>query len=252
MKEAGAYETIATMALRYLKPGSKILDFGCGPCDKIAILQQLGFHCSGYDDLQDYWHALPGNREKILAFASNFKIDFNLAGNGRLPFGNGQFDMVMSHDVLEHLHNSPRDLLNDLLELTNPDGILFVTMPNAVNIKKRIKVVFGKTNLPPFEDYYWYPGAWRGHVREYVRDDLIKLAEYLNLDILELKACDHMLQKLPRGVRTLYLCLTKLFPGWKDTWLLVAKKRKNWEPRKMLPKEQLIAIIGKNTSYQYT
>ena len=46
----GAYSNIANIALRYLQPGSTILDFGCGPCDKTAVLQFLGFHCSAYDD----------------------------------------------------------------------------------------------------------------------------------------------------------------------------------------------------------
>ena len=43
-KHQGAYATIAQTALKYLKPGARILDFGCGPCDKTAILQALGFH----------------------------------------------------------------------------------------------------------------------------------------------------------------------------------------------------------------
>ena len=42
----GSYSNIADTALRYLQPGSTILDIGCGPCDKTAILQFLGFHCS--------------------------------------------------------------------------------------------------------------------------------------------------------------------------------------------------------------
>ena len=58
--------------------------------------------------------------------------------------------MVMSHDVLEHLHHSPRDLLNDLCELIKPNALLFITVPNAVNIRKRIDVLRGKTNLPDY------------------------------------------------------------------------------------------------------
>ena len=61
----GAYSDIAKTILRYLQPGSTILDFGCGPCDKTAVLQFLDFHCSACDDLQDDWHKIPGNREKI-------------------------------------------------------------------------------------------------------------------------------------------------------------------------------------------
>jgi SAM-dependent methyltransferase len=247
----GAYSTIAHTALRYLTPGSTVLDFGCGPCDKTVILQFLGLECTGLDDLQDYWHKLPGNREKILRFAQDCGVDLRLANGGELPFEKHRFDMIMLHDVLEHLHDSPRDLLNDLLELARPEGLLFVTVPNAGNIRKRLDLLRGRTNLPRFEGYYWYPGSWRGHIREYVRDDLVKLCEYLDLDVLELRGCDHMLQKLPTTVRPLYLFVTRLFPGWKDSWLLVAKKRKGWASRKSLPHQELSRILGASTAYQY-
>ena len=36
---SGSYTNIAGTVARYLEPGSTILDFGCGPCDKTAILQ---------------------------------------------------------------------------------------------------------------------------------------------------------------------------------------------------------------------
>ena len=42
----GAYSNIPDTVLRYLKPGSSILDFGSGPCDKTAVLQFLGFRFS--------------------------------------------------------------------------------------------------------------------------------------------------------------------------------------------------------------
>ena len=239
VKHDGAYATIANTALRYLKPGARILDFGCGPCDKTAILQNLGFHCSGCDDLQEDWHKAPGQRDDILRFARESGIDFRLHNGSGIPFERGQFDMVMMHDVLEHIHDSPRELLNDLLELTTPEGILFITVPNQVNIKKRIEVLLGRTNLTAYETFYWSDIPWRGHVREYVRDDLVKLARYLQLELLELRGVDHMLQKLPRLTRPPYLVATALFNDWKDSWLMVARKRRSWHPRRSLtPAEQ--------------
>jgi 2-polyprenyl-3-methyl-5-hydroxy-6-metoxy-1,4-benzoquinol methylase len=252
-KEKGAYSNIAKTVLRYLEPGSRILDFGCGPCDKTAVLQHLGFRCSAYDDLEDDWHQISGNREKIISFANECGIDFKLATTKiDALFQKNSFDMIMLNDVLEHLHDSPRDLLNDLLELLKSNGLLFVTVPNAVNIRKRIDVLFGRTNLPRFEGYYWYPGAWRGHIREYVRNDLVLLSEYLDCEILELRGCDHMLQKLPGSIRPAYLLVTSIFPDFKDSWLLVASKKENWAPKKALLKNELAAILGKSTTYDYT
>jgi len=233
-KEKEIYFNIAKTVNKYLKPGSEILDFGCGPCDKTAVLQLMGFNCSAYDDLQDGWHKIPGNREKIISFSNECGINFQQAGSGKLPFNKYSFDMIMMNDVIEHLHNSPRDLLNNLLELCKPNGLLFLTVPNAVNIRKRKDVLFGKTNYPYFHDYYWSPGDWRGHIREYVRDDLVALAKYLNLEILELRGCDHMLENLSYHWRPIYLLLTRIFKGWKDSWIFVARKKQDWKPNKTL------------------
>lgn len=247
----GLYSSISKTVQKYLKVGDKVLDFGSGPCDKTAVIQALGFKCSAYDDLLDDWHKLGNNRDKIIQFAKESKIDFRLASDGYLPFEKGFFDMVMLHDVIEHLPDSPRDLLNDLVVLIKPDGYLFITVPNAVNIRKRISVILGKTNLPPFDNYYWYPGRWRGHVREYVKDDLLQLSKFLNLEITELHSCNLMLKRLPRIIRPIYIFLSNLFPGWRDSWLLVAKKPSGWVPKKTLDKNEYGKIMGKVTRYDY-
>ena len=242
-KARGIFSNIAKTVVRYLRPGSRILDFGSGPCDKTAVLQSLGFLCSAYDDLQDDWHLNPGNQEKIISFAMECGVNFKLATDRALPFEKNFFDMVMLHSVIEHFHDSPRELLNDLLELVKPGGLLFITVPNAVNIRKRISVFFGRTNLPPFEEYYW-SDPWRGHIREYVKTDLIKLAKYLNLELLEIRGCDHMLEtRLSAFSQPVYLFVTSMFTGWKDCWLLVAKKKEGWLPKKTLPQEELFQIF---------
>jgi len=249
--ENGAYTHIANTVLAHLKPGSTILDFGCGPCDKTAVLQTLGFKCTGYDDLQDDWHRFGDNRRKIINFARGLGIDLRLADSDKFPFDGLSFDMLMMHDVLEHLHDSPRELLNDLLQFLKPGGLFFATVPNAVNIRKRVFVLFGKSNYQSFDLYYWYPGPWRGHVREYVRGDLVGLSKHLSLETVELNTADYMLPKVPPSFRPLYVFITNIFRGWKDTWYIVAKKKHGWEPRKTISEEQIRRIKGKYTSYRY-
>ncbi len=102
---------IADVISKYVDQGSKILDFGSGPMDKTAVIQSLGYVCSAFDDLQDDWLLANTNVEKVIAFAKHFNIDFRLSSDGYLPFEKESFDMVMSHNVLEHLHDSPREVL---------------------------------------------------------------------------------------------------------------------------------------------
>jgi 2-polyprenyl-3-methyl-5-hydroxy-6-metoxy-1,4-benzoquinol methylase len=240
---ADAHVNIAKTVMRYLHQGDTLLDFGCGPCDKTAVLQLLGFKCYGYDDYQDAWHKIETHRKKILTFVKDLGINFISQIDAKSSPANETFDMIMLHDVLEHLHDSPRNLLNDLLEMVTPEGYLYITVPNAANIKKRIRVLCGKTNMERFDSYYWYPGQFRGHIREYVKDDLVQLCNFLNLTIIELHGVDHMVdKKLPKYIGIIYKAVTNIFPGWKDSWQLVAKKNRNWKPQKNISKDKLERI----------
>lgn len=244
-----SYSIISETVHRYLRGGDSILDYGSGPCDKTAVLQAQGYLCSACDDLSDAWHRETDNIQKVAEFAREMKIDFHLTCNGDLPFDRESFDMVMMHDVLEHLHDSPRELLNDLLELVRPNGFLFITVPNAANIRKRLSLAVGRTNYTRYDKYYWYPGPWRGHVREYVKHDLILLAEYLGLELRELRSCHNMTARLPWLVRMLYVGITNFFPGWRDTWLMVAQKPSSWRPKRTLDEDAYRSIIGSMSPY---
>ena len=153
--------------------------------------------------------------------------------------------MVMAHDILEHLHDSPREVLNNLIELVRDGGYVFVTVPNAANIRKRIDLLRGRTNYSDFRSFYWMPAPWRGHIREYVRDDLTQLCLYAGLTPRELRSCHHMTEKkrFPWIVRWAYEAATNLFPGWRDTWLLVAQKPANWKRDPNPPSPEELATI---------
>ncbi len=246
-----SYATIAKKVSIHLKPGARILDFGSGPCDKTAILQALGYKCSACDDLQDHWHSIEGNRQKIMEFARSFGINFVLLTDCYLPFEKNSFDMVMIHDVIEHLHDSPRDLLNDLLELVKPEGLLFITVPNAASLANRMLILLGKTMFPRFSTYYWYPGPWRGHVREYVKDDLIRLSGYLALSVLDMHSCNQRTKAMPAVIRPFYRVISSVFTGSRDSWLLIAKKPPGWIPRKTLSDDEFIKVFGRAGPYFY-
>jgi SAM-dependent methyltransferase len=229
-QNAAAYRTLAKVALHYLSPASRILDVGSGPCDKAAVLQQLGFRCVAVDDLNDPWHQEGDAIHRILEFARDAGIEFHRADAEALPFAKSSFDMVMLCDVIEHLHHSPRELLLAAIGLVRPSGLLVITVPNAVNLRKRLHVLIGKTNLPPFDAYYWCLGEWRGHVREYVRGDLEQLAQFLGIEVLELRGVNHMLEKLPPIMRQPFVHITHLAQGLRDSWLLVARRPGSWRP----------------------
>lgn len=225
----GAYYSIASAIQRFAPKGARILDFGAGPADKTAILQLLGYRCTAIDDFQNPIHFTGEFRSMLKDLASRTGMEV-LELDGALPFEPDSFDVVMLNDVLEHLHDPPRELLNDLVNLLREDGLLLVTVPNAVNLRKRFDVIRGRTNHPRFDTYYWYPGPWRGHVREYTRRDLELLAHYLDLEVLELTGCHHMLHVLGSVQRAIYRIATTLAPDSRDSWRFVARKKQGWSP----------------------
>ncbi len=105
----GSFGQVARTVQRYLKPGDAILDFASGPCDKTAVVQLMGYQCSAYDDLNDHWHTVDGNREKIMAFADQLGIDFRLAQDRQLPFAPNRSIwswLIMSSSTFMNRHAS--------------------------------------------------------------------------------------------------------------------------------------------------
>ncbi len=227
-----ASRTLAQIISRYLRPGASLLDFGAGHCLRSAYMAKLGFRVAACDDLGDAWHAEGNNRDRIRDFARAMQVDFTQIAGATLPYTAGQFDMAMLIDVVEHLHDSPLEPLSAILELVKPGGYLLITVPNAANLRKRLSLIFGRTNYPPFEQFFWHPAPFRGHVREYVRKDLQQLARFLAMEIVSLRdihiiAYARMQHALVRG---LYLSLLKIVPvrGIADSLLLLARKPERW------------------------
>jgi hypothetical protein len=82
-------------------------------------------------------------------------------------------------------------------------------------------------------------------VREYVLDDLSQLAAYLGLEILELRG-EHRLveyRRPPKYLRAAYRALTRMFPGLRDSLLLVARKPAAWTPPERDPDEVYEQIV---------
>jgi len=242
------YYTVGNTVSKYLNNGDTLLDFGSGPCDKTSIVSQLGIDTTACDDLQDDWYKREDNTQKILDFALSMSIEFNIDLNSAIQ---RQYDMVMMNDVLEHIHHSPRHLLNDLVSAIKTNGYLFITVPNITNLRKRLDVLRGRTNLPSFELFYWYPGPWRGPTREYTRYDLEMLVEFLELKTVELTTVHHMLANLSPKLVAPYKLFTRVFPDLADTWLLVASKPAGWTPKKDVSDSEFSEIYSKKSKNLY-
>jgi len=74
-------------------------------------------------------------------------------------------DAVTNFHFMEHVHNSPKKLFHEVAQSLAPNGLFVLGGPNAVNLRKRITVPFGKGKWSSMETWYESP-VFRGHVRE--------------------------------------------------------------------------------------
>ena len=148
------------------------LDVGSGRGTLSILMSQFGWRCFALDDWNDYPLNYSGDqldaiqtldRELLTGAAVHFYQQDLFSG---LPFEDEQFDVTTCLEVIEHLHQSPKFVLEEMARVTKIGGYCILSAPNSVNLRKRIRVLLGKSNLPSLHDFYNSPGVWRGHVRE--------------------------------------------------------------------------------------
>ena len=224
--KTNSHFNISSNVLQHLELGSKVLDIGCGPLDNLSIIKKLGYDCYGVDDHNDPWHNIDDNKSKIYNFAEKLEIPlFSSIDELQQKFPDLKFDMILLNDIIEHLHNSPRFLFENLNKVLKVNGLVLITTPNCINLKKRIKVAMGETNYGDYKNFFFHSGDnYRGHIREYSKKCLEQLCEFTNYEIVKLEGCHQMLNQIPDSMVFLWKIFTSVFPNLKDSFILIAKK----------------------------
>ena len=152
--------------------GSRILDVGCGLGAYVRKLLAFSPEVYGVDI----------DPEKV-AQAQQDLQHIALAPAEELPFSHGFFDVVLLHEVLEHVQDDRRATL-EAFRVTRPGGRVVVFAPNRLyplethGIYWRGQYRFG--NMPVVN---YLPSAWRNrlcpHVRTYTRRGVRQLFEGL-------------------------------------------------------------------------
>lgn len=237
LEDEGEGQAFIARELRSLKPArGKLLDIGCGPLDKTAMFSLLGFECYACDDFLDPWHRQPEIMAAILVAAEKYGITLHIHENGdyTIPFEREFFDVITILGVIEHLHESPRELLNTAGGLLKTGGLVVLVMPNSVNIRKRLDVVRGRTNFPDVRGVFHSSGTWRGHVREYTLSEAEYILTAAGFEIVRATTFDSMVERKIRRpwARSLYRALIKLAPGMRDSLFVAGRKPAGWRPVK--------------------
>jgi SAM-dependent methyltransferase len=104
----------AREAVRYLSGAGKILDLGCGEGDSTAFFSEI--------DPNADWFGV--DIEDSLEVRARRQTDGTVAtfDGTNLPFCDGAFDLIYSHQVFEHVRR-PDELLRDVARVLGPGGL---------------------------------------------------------------------------------------------------------------------------------
>jgi SAM-dependent methyltransferase len=147
------------------RAGGRILEDGCGVGVYLSRLAPAARQAVGLEI--EFERGLEASR----------KAGQVVCGVGeKLPFAGGYFDLVLSHEVIEHVQDD-REALAEMVRVLRPGGRLVLFCPNrgypfeTHGIYWRGKYHFG--NIPLVN---WLPRRWRDrlapHVGVYTRGDL--------------------------------------------------------------------------------
>lgn len=102
--------------------GIRVLDVGCGEAGSLAAMADRGAHCSGFDieaPRVEWARELVAPRAIRLAVGNLFSAP---------PFAAETFDLLVLHDVFEHLERK-EEALGLLQDFLTPAGRILITFP---------------------------------------------------------------------------------------------------------------------------
>lgn len=130
-----------------LVEGPRVLDIGCGDGLFLRMVKEKGLNGSGVDFSEE---GVKKCKEKGLDARVTDPTQ------GKLPFGDGEFDSVTLLDILEHLY-VPEDLLHEAARLSKKN--IIISVPNFSSFPARLQVLFGKVpenNRPNKGHVFWF------------------------------------------------------------------------------------------------
>jgi 2-polyprenyl-3-methyl-5-hydroxy-6-metoxy-1,4-benzoquinol methylase len=168
MAAHGLHEQVFDLLQPYLFEGAEILDFGCGQGAFSARLADAGMSVDACDI----------NVGQVKANVRR-KIRLDLDKDDTRDSVTGKYDMVIALEIIEHLHN-PWKYVLDCRSLLKPNGIIVLSTPNISNFVSRLRF-FMRGSLVAFEK----PDLDHGHVTPLSFIQLENIFKECNLGILK-------------------------------------------------------------------
>ena len=122
-------DDVASLIRKHIRPGSSILEAGCGAGRYVKYLAKQGYAVEGLE--------LSG---ETVAMVKRIWPDCSIIQGDvlKLPYPSDSFDAVLSLGVVEHFLAGPGGALDEMRRVLRPGGVAIVTVP-CLNTVRRIK-----------------------------------------------------------------------------------------------------------------
>ncbi len=134
---------------KYLAPGAKVLEGGCGLGQNVYALGSWGYEAWGVDYAKE-------TVEKVKEFFPQLKL--SVQDVRRLDFENGFFDGYWSIGVIEHFPDGYLPIIKEAKRVLKKGGYLFLTFPYFSPLRK-LKALLGlypKVKVVDRSSFYQY------------------------------------------------------------------------------------------------
>lgn len=109
--------------------GAKVLEVGCQAGSALVALDQLGADPVGIDvDAK----TVAGAQLRAEGYQAKLRAEVGTASE--MSFSTGEFDIVVSFDVLEHVPDKLA-MLHEIVRVLRPGGVLMLSAPNRFGLK---------------------------------------------------------------------------------------------------------------------
>lgn len=113
------------------RPEISVLDYGCGKGEVVQLGRQLGYQAYGVEKFYG------GSDIRDIVASKGLLGDLvrELGQDGRIPFGDGTFDVVVSNQVFEHVPDL-QDAIAEISRVLKQGGVLLFLCPTMGTIRE--------------------------------------------------------------------------------------------------------------------
>ena len=185
-----------------LPAGAKVLELGANPYFLSRLLRRRGIDARFANWFGEAWPDDARSQDVVESGVTHrYDFDHFNVERDRFPYADGEFDLVLFCEVLEHLPHDPVHALREIHRVLRPGGSLVLTTPNAARWDNLLRALQGDNTYDTLSGF----GVYGRHNREYTAHELVDLVQGCGYRVENLTDCDvgarQLSGRIPRRAR---------------------------------------------------